>query len=74
MNTIHLSALTGPDGTVTITVPTDAGAGQRVEVEVNISKYSSADYSAWATSVVGSIRDPHFVRPPQPPIEQIDPL
>jgi hypothetical protein len=79
METVHLSAITRPDGTLLLTVPTAVPAGMPVDVEVRIEKKpksfgSRAEWLAWARAIAGSITDPNFTRPEQPPLGQIEPL
>ena len=79
MHTVHLSAITMPDGTVSLTVPTGVAAGERVDVEVRIGKGRSAfrskkQWQEWVRKMAGSITDSSFQRPEQPPLDDVEPL
>lgn len=80
MKTIHLRSRSGPDGTLTLKVPTDS-ANAELDVLVTVSPAAApgipqtdADWLRFVKSTAGSIQDPDFVRPPQGEFETRDEL
>lgn len=71
MNKIVLKSQVNSDGTLHLTLPVE-NAGQTVQVTIERLvglEMSQDDWHLWVDSVAGSIEDPDFVRPPQPPLE-----
>lgn len=77
MSSIVLESQTGPDGTLHLDVPLGpdrANQPVRVVIETPRRQLSPAEWSEWVQAIAGSVTDPTFERPPQPPLEERDPL
>ncbi len=86
MNVIRLTATSGPDGILHLSVP--VGAAGEFEVAVVVAPKPSTSGSApaaktpeelgwppgWFEKTYGSITDETFVAPPRPPAEPVPPL
>ncbi len=79
MQPVHLRAITRADGTVHLVVPTGVEAGRPVDLEVRVEAartrtQTKEEWHAWVQRMAGSIDDPTFERPSQPPLDNVAPL
>ena len=77
MNNILIESVVGPDGTLRLDVPIGAeNANQPVRVMIEAARkpMARAKWEAFVRSMDGSIMDPTFERPAQPPLEVREPL
>lgn len=75
MTTIKLTATAGPDGVVRLAVPVgDAGGEYDIVLTPKPPAITTPEGRGWPPgffeTVIGSIDDDTFVRPPQPPLEE----
>ena len=67
----------GGDGVLHLELPLGADEANR-EVQVTVEALARpmppAEWRAWVLSMAGSIEDPTFERPPQPLLEEREPL
>ena len=71
---IVIISRSGPDGKLRLEIPVNRpGADYEVEVVVrppSLRPLTVDEYAAAVSSLTGSITDPNFERPPQPPLEE----
>jgi hypothetical protein len=74
---IVLQSRTGPDGTLHLDVPLgpeQAGREVQVVIEPVPKRLAQAEWATWVQAMAGSITDPTFERPLQPPLEERESL
>jgi hypothetical protein len=77
MNSIVVESHTDPDGTLHLDIPLGierANQPVRVVIEPSRPAMTQEQWRAWVQKMAGSITDPNFERPPQPPLEVREPL
>jgi hypothetical protein len=77
MSNVIIESQTGPDGTLHLDVPLGPEkANQPVRIIISPSRtaMTADEWAACVQKLAGSVADPTFVRPPQLPLEDREPL